>query len=69
MGEFRQWKQESVEWRGKAETTLKEISEFLDQVRTPRKFIVWSIRIFVIAAIGSIATSVIGFVKAHLSVN
>lgn len=81
MGEFRQWKVESNEWRDQTDETLKgihaifekltpekidEMVEFMESVRTPRKFIVWTIRAIVVAAIGSIGAAVVGFVKGHV---
>lgn len=81
MGEFREWKESSARWREGVEKKLDalkafadtlppervvEIVDFLDTIRTPRQFIVWTIRALAIAAIGGIGTALVAFIKERI---
>lgn len=67
IGEMREWKQTSEEWRAKTDITLAEVSEFMSEIRAPRKLIVWSIRAVVIAALGGIGTGLVAWIKGHIN--
>lgn len=69
IGEMEEWKEQSIQWRKETDKTLKEIVDFMEEVRTPRKIIIWTIRAVIIAAIGSISASLVGFVKSHIHFN
>lgn len=66
MGEFRQWKIESSAWRDSTDKKIKEVAEFMDEMRAPRKLIVYTIRAIGITAVGAVATAFVGFVKNHV---
>lgn len=69
IGEIDQWKKESVEWRQKTDEKLREIHDFMQEIRTPRKIIVWAVRAFFIAAIGGFATACVSYLKGHIHIN
>jgi len=66
MGEIEQWKKESIDWRVKTDEKLTEIIGFMEEVRTPRRIIIWTVRAVIVGALGSIATAVTAFIKGHL---
>lgn len=68
MGEIDQWKKDSNSWREQTDKTLKEIRGFMDEVRTPRKIIIWTIRAFFVSAIGSLIAALTAFVKGHITI-
>ena len=69
IGEIDQWKEESILWRRQTDEKLKEIHDFMQEIRTPRKIIVWAVRAFFIAAIGGFATACVSYIKGHIQIN
>lgn len=74
IGEFRQFmkdydknNEEAVKWRNSIENRFKPIESFLDELKTPHKIVVWTVRAVALASIGGIVTYVIGFFKNHFS--
>lgn len=66
MGEIEQWKKETIAWRSEADAKLTQVLGFMEEIRTPRKIIIWTVRAIIIASLGSIATGVVAFVKGHI---
>lgn len=69
VGEIRQWKEESIKWRIETDTKLQEIHNFMEDIRTPRKIIVWGLRAVLVAAAGSVVAAITGFIKGHIKIN
>lgn len=66
MGEITQWKEDSIAWRNATDKTLIEIRDFMEEVRTPRRIIIWTVRAVIVGALGSIATAIAAFIKGHI---
>lgn len=69
MGEMREWKETSEKWRPEVDRQLKEVTQFMDELRTPRKLVVWTIRAFTIAAIGGFVKGISIWIKSHVHFN
>lgn len=69
IGEIRAWKDESIEWRKKVDTQLASIAEFMEEVRTPRRIIIWAVRAFFVSTITGIGAALVAFVKGHVHFN
>jgi hypothetical protein len=68
MGEIEEWKATSIEWREKTDRELKAIADFMEEVRTPRKIIIWTVRAILVSALTGIAASLVAFVKGHIHI-
>lgn len=67
IGEIEQWKEESLKWREETDGKLKEIIDFMQEVRTPRKIILWTVRAFFVALVGGLITTVTAWIKGHVN--
>lgn len=69
IGEMRQWKITSEEWRKDVDGKLEEVVGFMSEIRTPRKLVIWTVRAFAVAAVGVVATGVVAWLKGHIRIN
>ena len=69
LGEFKEFKEGSFNWREKTDQRLILIESFINEIREPKRAILWTMRAIVIAAIGSLVVNAIAFIKDHLNWN
>ncbi len=63
---YEQTIRESEEWRRGIEIKIAAIEEFLNEIKTPHKYMVFALKAFALTAITGLAAIVGNYIKEHI---